>query len=73
MPAVSAATPAPVIAEPKNTGWTSALPVWAASSAGAAGRDGRPVVDVGGQQRVVVVGEQVGQPGGEAGVGGGRA
>jgi hypothetical protein len=30
--------------------------------------DGRPAVDVGGQQPLVVVGEQVDQPGGEAGV-----
>jgi hypothetical protein len=33
--------------------------------------DGRLVVDVGGQQRVVVVGEHLGEPRGEGGVGGG--
>ena len=29
IPAVRASTPAPVMAEPKNTGWTRARPVWA--------------------------------------------
>ena len=71
MPAISASTPAPVMAEPKNTGCTSACLVCAASSlAEPAVRDGRLVVDVRGQQRVVVVGEQLGQPSREVGVGG---
>ena len=64
MPAISASTPAPVMAEPKNTGCTSACLVCAASSrAQPAVRDGRLVVDVRGQQRVVVLGEQLGQAG----------
>ena len=46
------------MAEPKNTGWTSARPVCAASAAAQPSYgDGRLVVDVRGQQRVVVVGE----------------
>ena len=62
MPAVSASTPAPVIAEPKNTGCTSARRVCAASAAAQpAVRDGRLVLDVRGQQRVVVLGEQLGE------------
>ena len=66
MPAVSASTPAPVIAEPKNTGCTSARLVCAASSPRSRPYgDGRLVVDVRGQQRVVVVGEQLDQPCGE--------
>ena len=62
MPAISASTPAPVMAEPKNTGMHQRLPVCAASAprSGAYGR--RLVVDVRGQERVVVVGEHLGQP-----------
>ena len=70
MPAVSASTPAPVIAEPKNTGCTSARPVCAASSPRSRPvRDGCRVVDVRGQERVVVLGEQLGELGRERGVG----
>ena len=63
MPAISASTPAPVIAEPKKTGCTSARLVCAASClAQPSGRDRALVLDVRGQQRVVLVGEHLGQP-----------
>ena len=60
MPAISASTPAPVIAEPKNTGCTSARAVCAASALRQPPA-GPPRLDVGGEQRVVVLGEHLGQ------------
>ena len=51
-------TPAPVIAEPKNTGCTAPRPVCAASAARSRWYGPRRVVDVGGEQRVVVLGQR---------------
>ena len=59
------------MAEPKYTGCTRPRPTWAASGAAEAAVGHRGlVVDGRGQQVVVVVGEQLGQPGREPGVGG---
>ena len=63
IPASSASTPAPVTAEPKNTGCTSARFVCAASSSRSRPYgDARLVVDVRRQDRVVALGEHLGQP-----------
>ena len=69
MPAISASTPAPVMAEPKNTGCDQRLPgLRRELVAEPAVRDGRLVVDVRGEERIVVVGEQIGQLGRKDGV-----
>ena len=64
---MSSSTPTPVFAEPKNTGSTSARPVWSASSGASGVGDARLVVEVRGEDRVVVLGEQLGQRRDEAG------
>ena len=62
-PRSSASTPAPVMADPKNTGCTSVSLTWPASF-----RRSQPawrrrlVVEVGGEDRVVVLGQHLGQP-----------
>ena len=54
MPAVSSATPAPVIAEPKNTGCTCPVPGQLGQLAADPLCGHRPVGEVCGQQQVVV-------------------
>ena len=69
MPAMSESTPAPVSAEPKKHRMDQPRLVWATRSRADSGvRQATLVVDVRGQEPVVVLGEDICQPGHEPGV-----